>query len=247
MADEVAVQKPQTFSVALTEQLTEVQAALPEGFNIQRFVQNGLALLKDNEQLRTYAKTYGTQNIKDGMMRAAFLGLDFISKECYLIPYGASLQFIKDYRGDKKLVMRYSKRPITDIYAKLVREGDEFTEKIVDGQPSIDFKPLPFNGNKIIGAFAVCLFQDGGMVYDTMTLEELEQTRKASKMANGPTWKNYTGEMYKKTVLHRLCKHIQIDFDTPEQYQYFSEDMQANFEEVKPKGATLNSAFQEGE
>ena len=32
--------------------------------------------------------------------------------------------------------------------------------------------------------------------------------------------------MYKKTVLHRLCKHIEIDFDSPEQYRYFNEDLQ---------------------
>lgn len=233
MAEEIVIaeEKPkQSFSMMLTDSLNEVKEALPGDFNITRFVQNGVALLNDNEQLKSYAQTYGTANIKLGMLKAAYLGLDFMNKEAYLIPYGKTLNFMKDYRGDVKLVMKYSVRPIKDIYAKLVREGDTFKEKITDGHPSIDFEPLAFNTGKIIGAFAVCLFKDGGMIYDTMTLDELEQTRKASKMSNGPTWKNYTGEMYKKTVLHRMCKHIQIDFESAEQRKFFDEDMSANFE-----------------
>lgn len=31
------------------------------------------------------------------------------------------------------------------------------------------------------------------------------------------------GEMYKKTVLRRLCKLIELDFDTIEQYRAFEE------------------------
>lgn len=238
--NELVVEQPkQTFSMALTSSLTEVADALPKDFNMTRFVQNGVALLNDNEQLKNYAKEYGTSQIKLGMMKAAYLGVDFMSKEAYLIPYGKTLNFMLDYRGNTKLVRKYSIRPVLDIYAKIVREGDEFTEKIVDGHPSIDFKPLPFNGGKIIGAFAVCLFKDGGMIYDVMTLDELERTRKASKMPNGGAWK-FVEEMYKKTVLHRLCKHIQIDFDSPEQYKYFNEDMECDFNRKEEKVASLN-------
>ena len=85
------------------------------------------------------------------------------------------------------------------------------------------------------------------MQYDVMNITELEQTRKASKMANGAAWKNYPAEMYKKTVLHRLCKHIQIDFDNPEQYKYFNEDNQADFKEYKPKEASMNALLVEDE
>lgn len=235
----------QTFSVALMDSLNCVEEALPADFNKTRFVQNAVALLNDNEQLKTYAKQYGTGNIKLGMMKAAYLGLDFMSKEAYLIPYGSQLNFMVDYRGATKLCRKYSIRPIKDIYAKVVREGDEFQEKIVDGHPSIDFKPVPFNNGKIVGAFAVCLFKDGGMIYDVMNLDELERTRKSSKMPNGGAWK-FVEEMYKKTVLHRMAKHIQIDFDSPEQYKYFNEDMEIDTTE-RPTKASLNLAFEGGE
>ena len=250
MAEEkttVVAEKKEKFSVMLTNSLTEVEDALPRDFNKTRFVQNAIALLNENETLASFGKSYGSNQIKLGLLKGAFLGLDFISNEAYLIPYGSKLQFMPSYRGCIKLAQKYSIRPIKDIYAKVVRQGDEFKEKIIDGQPSIDYLPLPFNGGDIIGAFAVCQFQDGGMQYDVMTLAELEQTRKASKMANGPAWKNYPAEMYKKTVLHRLCKHIQIDFDSPEQYKYFNEDNQADFGSNAPKSASLNSILVENE
>lgn len=212
----------QSFSSVLTEKLESVKEALPQDFNKARFVQNALALLNDNPALQKY----GQPQIMAGLLKGAYLGLDFYSKECYLIPYGDQLNYQTDYRGAKKLAKKYSIRPIKDIYAKLVREGDEFEETIVNGEQGINFKPKTFNDGKIIGAFAVCLYQDGGMIYDTMSLADLENTRKSSKASNSPAWKNFTGEMYKKTVLHRLCKHIELDFENPTQQTAFMAGME---------------------
>lgn len=145
---EIIEQPKQTFSVMLTESLNEVKDALPVGFNMARYVQNAVALLNDNEGLRKFAQTHGTSQIKMGLMKGAYLGLDAMSKECYLIPYGSSLQFMPSYIGCEKLVIKYSVRPVKNIYAKVVREGDSFEEKIVEGQPTIDFKPKPFNDGK---------------------------------------------------------------------------------------------------
>lgn len=224
--NEVATQKSgevaQPFSKVLSDKLDSVSNALPQDFNKARFVQNALALLNDSPQLQKY----GQAQLMGGLLKGAYLGLDFYSKECYLIPYGDQLNYQTDYRGAKKLAKKYSIRPIKDIYAKLVREGDEFEETIINGEQGINFKPKAFNDGKVIGAFAVCLYQDGGMIYDTMSVADLENTRKSSKASNSPAWKNFTGEMYKKTVLHRLCKHIELDFENPTQQSAFTAGME---------------------
>jgi recombination protein RecT len=228
MANEVATQKKEevaekkTFSMALSEKLDSVNDALPKDFNKARFVQNAIALLNDNADLQKYNQS----QIMAGLLKGSYLGLDFISKECYLVPYGNNLNYQTSYIGAVKLAKKYSIRPIKDIYAKLVREGDDFDEFIRDGEPSINFTPKPFNDGAIIGAFAVCLFADGGMTYDTMSLADLENTRKSSKAQNSPAWKSFTGEMYKKTVLHRLCKHIELDFENPTQQTAFNAGME---------------------
>ena len=217
------------FSIVLADKLDSVSDALPKDFNKARFVQNALALVNENPNIAKY----GQQKIMAGLFKGAYLGLDFYSKECYLVPYGNDLNYQTDYRGAKKLAKKYSIRPIKDIYAKLVHDGDLFEEKIVDGEQSFDFKPKPFNDGKIIGAFAVVLYKDGGMAYDTMSLADLENTRKASKASNSPAWKNFTGEMYKKTVLHRLCKHIELDFENPTQQNMFLSGMEIETDQQK--------------
>lgn len=218
----VATVPKQDFSVALTEKLNGVSDALPKDFNKARFVQNCVALLNDNPQLQKYNRN----QIISGLLKGSYLGLDFYSKECYLVPYGQQLNYQTDYRGAKKLAKKYSIRPIKDIYAKLIREGDEFEEMILNGEPSFNFKPKFLNDGKIIGAFAVVLYQDGGLGYDVMPISELENTRKHSKASNSPAWKDFTGEMYKKTVLHRLCKQIELDFENPTQRNLFTAGME---------------------
>lgn len=194
--------------------------ALPKGFNQTRFLQNCMTVLQDTKGIEKVEP----KSVARTMLKGAFLGLDFFNRECYAIAYGNTLQFQTDYKGEIKLAKKYSINPIKDIYAKLVREGDEFQEEIIDGKQTINFKPKAFNNGNIIGAFAVALFKDGSMIYDTMSVEEMEHTRnKFSKMANGQAWKDSTGEMYKKTVLRRLCKLIELDFDTIEQKQAFDE------------------------
>lgn len=218
MANELA--NKDSFSYALTTQLDGMGDALPKDFNKARFVTNAIALLNDNSDIAKFGK----QQILMGLAKGATLGLDFFAKEAYLVPYDGKLRYQTSYTGSVKLAKKYSLRPIKDIYAKVVREGDEFEEVVLNGEQSINFKPVPFNNKPIVGAFAVCLFKDGGVQYDTMSLTDLENTRKHSKASNSLAWRDYTAEMYKKTVLKRLCKHIEIDFENVEQLRVYDED-----------------------
>lgn len=203
----------------LDSSLEKQAEALPNGFNKARFLQNCMTVIQENDFSKCEAGT-----VVRTLLKGAFLGLDFFNRECYAIPYGNKVQFQTDYKGEIKLCKKYSINPVKDIYAKVVRESDFFEEEIREGQQCINFKPQQFNNSKIIGAFAVCLFKDGSMIYDTMSTDEIEKTRKTfSKMPNGQAWTNSTGEMYKKTVLRRLCKLIELDFESLEQKKTFDE------------------------
>lgn len=205
----LAEKKPTPFSEVLTTALVENQEAVPKDFNKARFVQNAIALINEHPELQKYSST----QLKMGLLKGAYLGLDFYSKEAYLIPYGSQLNFQIDYRGAKKLAKKYSIRPIKDIYAEVVREGDVFEKKVDGNKTTVRFEPIPFSDKKVVGAFAVVEYADGGLVCDMMSLKELETTRSKSKASNSMAWKDFTTEMYRKTVLHRLCKHIELEFE----------------------------------
>lgn len=209
-------------SEVLTTQLSlpSVSDALPKDFNKARFVQNAVALMQDNKDLAKYPQA----QIVPGLLKGAYLGLDFFNKECYLIPYGSDLQFQVDYKGSVKLVKKYAVRPVDEIYARIVREGDEFSEEIRDNEPVINFKPKPFNSGKITGAFAVCQYKDGGAKVEVMSIEQLDAAKRMSKAQTGTAWKFFPEEMYKKTVIRRLCKGIPIELENSTQEALMHDD-----------------------
>lgn len=230
-----------TFYDSLKNELTTDRKALPKDLNIERFANNAIALLNGNTTLQDFAKKNGTGQIKAGLMKGAYLGLDFMSQEAYLVPFGGTLNFMKSYTGAIKLCKKYSIRPLKDIYAKIVREGDDYSIEIVNNEPKITFKPKPFNDGKIQGAFAVALFEDGGIQYEEMSLKELEKVRNCSKQKSGAVWNQWTDQMYLKTILHRLTKKIEIDFDNAEQYKYFNEDMEIETDVKKVAEADIKA------
>lgn len=229
MANDVAVPEKKTFLVEVEKKLVTVLKdqtdAFPKGFNQTRHLQNCLAVLSDTKEIEKCKPMTVVRTIVKG----AYLGLDFFRKECYAIPYGNDLTFQTSYVGEIKLAKMYC-HGIKDIYAKVVQEGDDLDIKIENGSQIINFKPRPFNNAPIIGAFAVALFENGTTRYETMSKEDIEDVRKKySKAQNSPAWMKSWGEMAKKTVLRRLCKLLDLDFDNIEQSKAYDEGGDADF------------------
>lgn len=249
--NQVQQRKPQETQVQMTQkewelaikesldsELMENAKALPAGFKKERFILNAITVVS------SHAKDFcqiNRNSIVLCLAKGAYLGLDFLKGECYAIPYGGVANFQTDYKGEIKLAKKYSRKKITDIYAKNVRRGDEFEEVIRDGHQSINFKPVPFSDEEIIGSFAVVLYEDGSMIYDTMSIKEIEKTRAVySKAKNSQAWRESSGEMYKKTVIRRLLKLVDLEFDTKEQIEAFQDGSGIEFEVNKKQRIQQN-------
>lgn len=212
-------------SIVLASELERpsVTDALPSDFNKARFVQNTVALVAENEQLARMPQA----KLVPVLLKGAYLGLDFFNKECYAVPYGQQLQFTPSYKGMVKLAKLYSKRPLTDVYAHVVRDGDEFESGMEDGHEYVRFKPKPFNDGAIVGAFAVAQFKDGGIKVEVMNKAQLDAVKRMSKSQSGTSWKFFPDQMYQKSVVRRLCKNIDLDMENVEQVRIMqAEDVQ---------------------
>lgn len=240
MAEAVATTKKadKSYSMVISEKLDSITEALPKDFNKARFVQNALSLLNEKPDLAKF----GQAKLMAGLMRGAMLGLDFFNREAYLVGYGSDLQYQTSYIGAQKLVKKYSIKPVKNIYAELVREDDVFETGIEANKRYVTFKPKVFNNKPVIGAFAVAEFQDGDILVETMNMDELEAVRKKSKMGNAGAWKEFTGEMQKKSVIRRLCKKIEIDFENPEQKQIFESDTDIETDPVEIRNNAVNES-----
>ncbi|MBY7007899.1 recombinase [Clostridium botulinum] len=225
----------------LTNMLDKEVAALPKGFNTLRFKQNVLSVLNTLDLANMKGQEF---NLAKCIMKGAYLDLDFANNECYVIIYSGKPEFMTDYKGETKLCRKFSAKPIKDIYAKLVRIDDEFEEGVDHGKPYINFKPIPFSNNDIIGVFAVVYYEDGSMEYESMSKADVEfirdnfakKSRKTGKFSDA--WEKSFGEMAKKTALRRLCKHINIDFDNIEQLKAWEDGSDMEFESNKKSDET---------
>ena len=210
------------FQNALIVRMDEpnTKLALPKDFNKSRFALNAVAFLKG---ANSAVMECGQQQIISCLMQGATLGLDFMAKDCYAVPYKGKLEFMTSPTGDIKLVKKYSKRPVKEIDAKLVREGDKFEYTCHDGEYSFTYSPKPFSKEPIIGAFAWVEYVDGGMLLDVLDKEELDAARSQSRASNSPAWTKFTTEMYRKVAIHRVCKKVTKEFENPTQQEIFDD------------------------
>ena len=208
-----------TFQLAIQKQLTETliqkAAQLPQNFNQTKFVQNCLSALDSIDDIEEVEPG----SVVKGLMKGAILGLDFMNKECYLIPYknkdtgNKDVNFQTDYKGEKKLAKLYSVKPIEEITTELVRVGDFYEVEVKDNKKFVNWKPIRFNNEAIEGAFSIVLFTDKSSV---------------------------SAEMYKKTVLRLNLKNVAKVFENPEQLRTYEEA--SEFEFNKPDSKNLPAA-----
>lgn len=213
-------------------------AALPDGFQMAKFQQNCMVMLKGIEPEKL-AKI-PPQDIVECLMKGALLDLDFSTGECYAIPYGKELNFQTDYKGEEKVARTYSIKPIYNVIKDVIREGDEYQKIVEDGNVKFIFKPLPLNDGKIKGAFAQVIFTDGSSIGDDANVAELETLRKQfSKAPNSPAWQKTPGEMYKKVILRRVLKNVAKSFKNSAQSIAYS--TASDFEFNNSTGVSANA------
>lgn len=107
-----------------------------------------------------------------------------------------------NYQAYKNLVLiRY---PETKFDVQLVKDDDEFSFQKKDGKVFYSHKiGSPFVDKKVVGAYCVIKNKLGEFI-ETISLLELQQIRKTAK--TDYIWKEWTNEMYLKTIIKRACK-----------------------------------------
>lgn len=229
-----------TFGEALTDKLVSVEAALPKEFNRTRFVQNALSVLNEKPELAKVNKN----QLMMGLLKGAYLNLDYSNREFYLLPYGSSVNFQFDYRGLQKVAKQYSIRPIKEIHSEVVREGDKFQVGIVDNKQIINFEKKPFSDAPIVGVFAYIEYVDGSVICETMSTQEVNDVRtKYSKQSNGGAWVKSWDQMARKSVIRRLLKTVDISFENAEARKVYSEEADADFTIKKPVTPSVVDVF----
>ena len=100
--------------------------------------------------------------------------------------------------------------------SSIVYEGDEIEIYHEHGEDHVRHKPMlsrgPKDKSKMVLCYAFAKLKGGQVMYEWMNEHMINEVRKASRTADskyGP-WVNHEGQMWRKTVLHRLARRLPL-------------------------------------
>lgn len=203
------------FIDSLTRQLNEkckYGLSFPEDYNVANALMGAYLILKETEDKnhKPILESCSQASIANSLMDMATLGLSVQKKQGYFIAYGGKCQFQRSYFGNITIARRFG---LKDIHAEVIYEGDNFVYHIEDGNKILDKHEqsiMNIDNDKIIGAYAVVIMQDGSKVLEVMNMKQIKQSWQQGygyKEGSG-THSKFADQMAKKTVINRALKQI---------------------------------------
>ena len=210
------VQKPlASYENNLESLLQKGVDAIPKTVNADRLKLNALMAIASDSKLMLEAQKQPAK-IAQFVFNLTLQGLDLLNREAYILNYGGKLQVVLDYKGEKKLAMQYSIKPIKQISSGVVRENDK---QIWSDENYFRHEFKPFDSHeqrgKVVGAYCTIHYKDGTREDSFVNMEEIEKVRSVSPSSKSEfsPWNKWFESMVEKTAVKKAMKNIYLDFE----------------------------------
>lgn len=199
---------------AQLQEKTQYGLSFPKDYNPTNALMGAYLIMKEttDKNGKCILDSCSKESLANSLMDMATLGLNASKKQGYFIAYGGKCQFQKSYFGNITIARRNG---LKDVNAEVIYEGDTFRYHIEDGMKVIDEHVQDFMNidvEKIVGAYAVGIMEDGRRVVEVMNINQLKkawnQRMGGLKEDASSTHTKFRDQMAKKTVINRLCKLI---------------------------------------
>lgn len=143
---------------------------------------------------------------------------EFLKRQySYLVPRfskGSNLakcEYELSYKGLSHIATKECNLKV--ISAQVIREGENFKANRKDNRYIIEHEFSFYTGKDptkepaIVGAYAHCVSNEGVESFTLLNKRDLERIREAAP-GKSLAWNNYESEMYCKSAVKRLCKHL---------------------------------------
>lgn len=204
------VKQPDNFPEMVKLWKGAIKQALPKHMDVDRMARIALTEFRRVPKLAKCAPL----SVFAALVMASQLGLEpGVMGQCYLIPFGDECQLIPGYQGLLDLVRRSGR--VKRIEAHVVRVGEPFVYRaglttILEHEPILEGEP-----GDLRLAYAVAEMNDGGFHIEVMTRHQIETIRNRSqgyqtalRYGKKSPWDTDTEEMWRKTVVRRICKWL---------------------------------------
>ena len=194
-----------------------LQRIAPKGTDIERIVSLACFEAYKNERLLDCSP----ESIYTSLAKACELNLvaGGVLHRAHLVPlYNKTRRCMEaelwiDYTGLMELVRRSG--DVANFVARVVHKNEEFEHvfdleggEVLRHRPKYDGEP----GEPVL-AYAVCFFKDGQKQVEVMRRDQIETIRQSARSGNSGPWVTHTEEMWRKTVIRRICKYLPLTAD----------------------------------
>ena len=223
MGNQLAAVKKEVFDVVSASISGYVQSgeiALPEKYSFGNAIKSAWLVLQETKDSKgnPVLGTCTKPSIINALQQMVYQGLNPDKKQCYFIPFGDKLTFIRSYFGSISVAKRVDPT-ITDICYDVVYKSDVFNYEKRRGKTIIaeHKQQLDNIGNDNIVAAYCSIFRGDDETTFIMTMDEIKAAWKKSKMnpvtdngtiKAGSTHAQYTKDMAIKTVVNHACKYV---------------------------------------
>ncbi len=185
----------------------ELALVLPKGMDVEALVSRAKLALLSNPSLLECTP----QSILLSVKKSVASGLELNGRDCHLVKYGNTCQFIIDYKGYIALAKRCG---LVTVFAEIVRARDVFRIWTDDmGRHILHEFDVRQERGEVIGAYSMTKDKDGNIDVEYMTVVEINAVKARSKAKDSGPWKTDENEMRKKTVVRRHSKRWEISPD----------------------------------
>jgi len=151
-----------------------------------------------------------SESIANALLKMITEGLTLMKNQGAFIVYGNKMTWQREYFGTVALAKRFS--GVQKVRHNVVYEGDVFKYSI-DVNTGIKIlvaheqDPDNIDINKIKGAYAILIEEDGNPVLEYMTITQIKKSwMQGAAKGDSPAHRNFPDQMAMKTVINRICK-----------------------------------------
>jgi len=186
----------------------QMELALPKHLNGDRMLRLFMTCIATEPKLLqcTQASLVGS------MMQLSQLGLEpGLLGQAYLLAFRNNrkntmeAQIIPGYKGLLKLARNSGQISTVNARAVYTKDDFEYSFGLVDKLHHIPTEE-PVTPADLTHAYAVVKMKDGGVQWEVMNRREILAVKAGSRAAKDGPWVTHEAEMWKKTVLRRICK-----------------------------------------
>ena len=191
------------FQGALVQRLPQIEAVLPANMGGKRFCRIATGLVERNPALQNTTPA----SFALAVLGIAELGLEPTLGMVYVIPYKTTATLQIGYQGMIQLARNSG--DVLDIYAEVVREGDEF-DVTYGTQRSLTHRKTAPKDAPFTHVYAVAKLRGTDPAFVVLDREDVKKRQKVSKTGGSPSspWAQWPEEMWRKTTVRALFKML---------------------------------------